>query len=150
MAQVHMQADGSQAGAFPVASEGDYYVVVREKRDGTTKDSGRQKVDLIFEIQDQQGRKLGSVWHTLTFIPAGASGHGMWLHANHALGLPYDGELNYDTDDYLGASCEAHVVIDTWEGKQRNKISEFYVAKAPGNKAPKPPAARTLQEKVPF
>ena len=158
MAQVSMRANKEEESkGFPIADEGDYWLRVTQVKDGQTSDRAKnpncQKVDLLIVILDDNGDKVGSCWHTLTFIPAGKPGHGMWLHANHAFGLPYDGEVNYDTADYMDTECRGHVIVDTWEGKTRNKISEFYTeddnqGSAGSGSAPAPAAEAAPAEEV--
>ena len=136
---VNMDADASQESSeFPIAPEGDYIVEVVDKTDGVTgpqsKNPGTPKVDLRFNIMNDDGGVVASCFHTVTFIPKGKKGHGMWLHVNHALGLPYDGQVNFDTEDYLNKYCRAHIIIDEYKGKKRNKISDFKVE----DEAPKP------------
>lgn len=145
MARVNMNADGKQADGqeFPVADPGKYLVRVEKKTDGLTGESAKnpncQKVDLLFSLWDMDN-KVGSCWHTLTFIPEGRPGHGMWLHANKALGMPWDGALDYDTDEYVNASCYAEVKIDTYQGKKRNKIAAFLLPETEEGDAQEPVA----------
>ena len=76
--RIQMDADASQESQdFPVAPEGDYVAEVVERRDGTTKDTGRQKVDLLFALMTEDGHAVGRAWHTVVFIPKGEPGHGM-------------------------------------------------------------------------
>ena len=107
--RVHMDADASQESKdFPVAPKGDYVVEVIDKRDGTTKETGRQKVDLFCDIMTEDGKSVGKCWHTMVFVPKGEPGHGMARPTmpRAAYGSPTD------TDEYLHKFCHAHVVVD--------------------------------------
>jgi len=138
--RVNIDADGTQAtGGFALVPEGEYFIKVSEKKDGMTK-SKRQKVDLLFNIEDAHGSKLGSCWHTLTFIPKNEPGHGMMLYANRCLGMPFDGQLDFDTDEYLYRSCKALVVQDTYEGKTKNKVKYFITDEIVSSNGPAPNA----------
>ena len=124
MARVNMKANGAEeAGSgFPPIPEGEYYLVVKKVTDGVVASSGRQKANLEFEVGTgpYEGRKI---WHTLTFIPEGDAGHGIMVQALKALGMPHDGELDFDSQELLGKVCRAKIIIDTYDGKKNNKIA---------------------------
>lgn len=154
--RVNIEADSSEImGVWPIVSEGDYEIECVHKEDGTTKDKvdnegnimpGKPKVNLRFKIIDSEGAGIGSCFHTLTFIPKGEKGHGFLLHANKALGMPYDGRLDYDTEEYLGKRCRAHIIVDNYGGNQRNKIGDFISEKP--EETPKPSAAKQPTKKA--
>lgn len=139
MAMVRMKADKSQESAgFPVVDPGTYLLKIRDRKDGSTsqqsKNPGCQKVDLYIDILDPTSEeKLASCIQTVTFIPEGKPGHGMWLRVNHALGLPYDGEVDFDTADYIGQQAMGEIIVDVWQGIKRNKVKEWLVE---GEEAP--------------
>ncbi len=158
--RVNMDVDGSQAkGGFPVVPNGEYFIKVSNKKDGMTK-TKRQKVDLMFDIESASGEKLGGLWHTLTFIPKGEPGHGMWLYTNRCLGLPYDGALDFDTDEYMGQACKALIIQDTYDGKTRNKVEYFILDDLAEGSHPAPASVKesdgkefmkpTEDDKIPF
>ncbi len=153
--RIQMEADGSQeSGSFPLVNEGDYFIKVLEVRDGVTK-RGHNKADIMFGIFDMANPTdaLARCWHTITFIPKDKPGHGMWLHANHALGLPYDGSLDFETRDYVDTSCRAHIIIDKYTDKNGNiktvnRVSEFHTEDS-NDKEPSRSASTPKQEPKP-
>ena len=62
----------------------------------------------------------------------------MWLQANHALGMPHDGTVDFDTDDYLGRSCYAKIIVSEWKGKDRNEVDDWYTPEEGAEQAPPP------------
>jgi hypothetical protein len=113
-------------GPFP---EGEYTLAVTGVEDKETQ-TGRNmvKMELTVETGSQKGRKM---WHNLTFIPEGDKGHGFTVRALHALGLKFDGNLDFDTQEFVGRAFKANVGIEDreWNGKtyHNNIIREFLV-----------------------
>lgn len=125
MAVVNMNAKYEPRGVYETIPPGDYFVRVKEVKDGTSK-SGYQKVDLFLEVFDKSDKRVGGMWTNLTMIPLGKDGHGIWLHANHAFGLPYDGEVSFDTADYRGKTAYVKIGTRVYDGKTYNTIAEWY------------------------
>lgn len=126
--RVQLSADASQeAKGFEPLPEGYYFVTVKKVTDGTAK-SGRPMALLELEVNDGpwKNRKL---WHNVTFIAKGEKGHGFTVQVLKAFGLQFDGDLDFDTQDFRGQTAQAHVGVEEWtaEGKtgKRNVIVDF-------------------------
>jgi len=131
---IRMNADKKQeTTGFPLVPDGDYLLKIRKVTDGSasqqSKNPGCEKIQAIIDIIDEAtDEKVGSLVTTVTFIPEGKAGHGIWLHFNHAFGMPYDGEVDFNTQDYVGQTSRGRIYTDTYNGKKSNKIGELYVA----------------------
>lgn len=107
--------------------EGEYILTCTKAKDGKTS-TGRDMTNLELVVADgpYENRKI---WHNVTFIPSGEKGHGMCVHACHAFGLPYDGDVDFDTSEFEGKSAKAYVVVETreWQGRTitGNKVLNF-------------------------
>lgn len=112
---------------FPVAPEGDYFVTCVEVKERTSKRGGHPQVELELVIAQGEFADKVHVWDYVTFIPAGEPGHGMALHALHAFGLPYDGDVEVDLQAFRGVTVKARLEQDTYQGKLKNIIGEYYV-----------------------
>ena len=98
---------GGQGGNFTPAPRGIYTIQVADFKDGTTATTKRPMVTLECEVADE-GEYLGKkVWLTVTKIPKGEKGHGLFVHALHAFGLPHDGAYDFYTEDFQGRQARA-------------------------------------------
>ena len=91
--------------------------------------SGRYKSNLTLVVDGDKydGRKL---WHTLVWIPKGEPGHGFTVAALKAMGMPFDGSLDFDDEELRGRTFYAEVGIETYtakDGKEKTKniVSKF-------------------------
>ena len=126
--RVQIRADAAEENqGFEPFPEGDYLLECVKVEDKRTR-TGRDMVVLELKVSEgpSAGRKL---WHNLTLIPAGEKGHGFTVAALHAFRLPYDGELDFSTEDFIGRNARAHVAIEEreWEDKviKSNKVAYF-------------------------
>jgi hypothetical protein len=153
MARINLTANAAEeSGSYEPVPEGEYVLTVLKVTDKVTS-TGRDMVNLEMAIDEgpYRGRK---VWSNVTFIPAGEAGHGLMVQALKAFGLPFDGELDFDTSDFEGRTCRAKLVIepytDTKTGKQKMKnaiptagfITDKSDAPAPKSAAAAHPATR--------
>lgn len=97
---------------FPAAPRGIYTIQVADYTEGKTKESGRDKVDLMCEIADE-GPWLGTrCYVTITHIPAGEKGHGIMIHTLHAFGLALDGSYEFELSDLQGRQARALLGVE--------------------------------------
>lgn len=111
------ETPGGQGGNFKPAPRGFYTIQVADMKDGTTRESQRNKVDLECEIADEGDQFGKKVWVTITQIPKGEKGHGLMLHSLHAFGLGLDGAYDFDTADLQGRRARVLLGIT-----QREKV----------------------------
>jgi hypothetical protein len=131
-----MRLDGSEArtsGNRPdLIPDGNYRlgcIGVEDKKAS----SGRDMVVLSLEVLEgaYSGKKIN---YYLTLIPEKQKGHGMTVHAFHAFGLPFDGDVDFNSEDFKGLSCQAQIIVEDvpgkgkWAGKtfRNSKIADFF------------------------
>lgn len=124
MSDVDMDVDPEGgAKSFQPFPAGEYLLGITDYKAGITQ-SNRKKLDLELTVDEGPfvGRKM---WYVLTFIPKGEDGHGFTVQCLRALGLIHKGETkaNLSYGDFKGRTARAKVIIETYEGKQRNKIA---------------------------
>lgn len=178
MARIKFKADkdaestgGGGGGNFAAAPRGIYWLQIVEASDGkrTKPDGGKYPntpmTQFVLEIADDDDRgALGKrVWHNVTWIPRGTgekanSGHGMAVHWLHATNMPFDGEFDFDEQDFLAQEhcmVRALLEVETYtkvgtDGKsytnEKNAVREVYTEAHPEpTELPPPPVARAAK-----
>ena len=123
MSDINMDIDPEdQTSEFKPFPPGVYELAITKFTPGETS-TKRKMLNLELTVNDGEflGRKL---WYNLTFIPAGEPGHGLTVQALLAFGLLEKGETNLALDyaDFTGRAARAKVEIETYQGKQRNRV----------------------------
>ncbi|MEM3356875.1 MAG: hypothetical protein QW166_03505 [Candidatus Bathyarchaeia archaeon] len=150
MARINYKADSKAEASeqYNPAPEGIYTLQIVEHSDGEVTKGGKYPgtpmTKLICEIADK-GEHFGKrIWHNVVWVPRGNgkkanSGHGIAVHFLHAIGLPYDGEFEFDESELQGRTFRALVGIKTYEklidGKkvvcEKNYIKQVYTENHP-------------------
>jgi hypothetical protein len=121
---------------FVVAPEGTvvYRQVIKGgAKEGMTKGNPEKGTEprpmMQLELLVSHGEYAGKirVWHYLTFIEAGAKGHGMTLHALHAFGFDPEGDNDYSAEAFEERGVKVELGIDTYKGKKKNIIAKFLI-----------------------
>ncbi len=140
MARIQMRADATkETGDFSPVPDGEYVLACTGVQDKTTQ-TGRDMVNLELTVEDGEfkGRKL---WTNVTMIPDGEPGHGMMVHALHAFGMPFDGDLDFETEEFKGRCAKANVVQATYtdaksgQVKSKNEVKNW-ITENHGSAAP--------------
>lgn len=116
--------DAEPVGDFEPVPKGIYSLMVDEVGESKTK-AGVPMAKVTFTIIESMAYKGRKVWHNVIFWQNGEPGTGYTLHFLKCIGQPYKGAFRVDTDKWVGKKAKAYVVIDEYEGKKNNKISQL-------------------------
>jgi hypothetical protein len=149
-----MRADAAEEtkttgnGDFDPAPRGIYTLQVadysQDRRTTGGKNPGTPYTSFTCEIADQ-GPFFGKrVWHTVVWIQKGEAGkprpgHGLCVRFLHAVGMAYDGALNFDEADFQGRTFRALLEVEPYvrvvNGKSytnhKNVVRELYTENHP-------------------
>src|SRR5688500_15901133 len=111
------QAAADADNSYPVAPEGTvaFLTVVKGGAKERKASSGRDMLELEMLVSEGEYKEKVRVWHYLTFIEAGAKGHGMTLHALHAFGFDPDGENEFSAEAFEGVTVKVELGVDTYQ-----------------------------------
>lgn len=113
MARININANKKEETArggseFVERVRGIYNLEIIEASNGlvtssTAKNPGVPMTKFKLEIadDDERGQFGQHVTHYVTWLNAGVKGHGMAVHFLHATNMPYDGQFEFDEQDFL-------------------------------------------------
>ena len=102
-----------------VSKAGDTY-----PKEGRTK-NGDPMVNILCQVKDDDEFQGERVFHTVTFLPKGNPGAGMSVHFLKSIGQPWEGQFKVDSSQWVGSEFRGYVIIDEYNGKKKNKITEI-------------------------
>ena len=115
---------------FPYAPAGEaYFLKVRNAKEQVSKKSGRNMIATEYVIAEGEYEGI-HVFNYLTFIEAGAKGHGMTIHALKAHGLPWEGDVEISAGDFTDIMVKVDLGVEEYPvgSKQfKNVIKKFHL-----------------------
>lgn len=133
-------------GKFPIAPEGDYFVVIRDVKQSATKDKGYPLFNLTCEIDDKDWLGV-KFWHNISIIPRGEKGAGIAIHFLKQISEPWEGKIKINPHNWKGRIFRAHVGVEKdFKGRDRNFIVSIDSADLDQSKAVQKPT----DSEVPF
>jgi hypothetical protein len=101
--------------------EGDYpFVVKNAKPSHSVKDPETETIELELSIDSGSGR----VWDTLTFSEKAAFKIDEFRESIGETVTPGE-TVDIEPDELVGASGRAHIYVDSYNGKEKNKVKEY-------------------------
>ncbi len=115
-------------GKYTIAPEGIYDLIIKKVTD--TKDGQPWKTKngddyVSVECEVDSGDYMGAkVWHGVTFMDPSKKGAGMAVQFLKAIGEPWEGDFEIDTNNWEGRTFTAKLIVGkTNQGKDRNEIA---------------------------
>lgn len=137
---------------FMPAPEGDYMLVIKEVRPKIT-DAGDQMFGVRMEIDDANEWLGTIVWHNVVFLAPGKKGRGFALWFLKCIGEPHKDKFDIVPGNWIGKRLRAHVVVDQYQGKARNKVQRLYdepTLEQARPEAPRKRVANASDDALPF
>lgn len=125
---IKFKGDPAAAAAennFPVAPAGEYYMKCIDAEEQTSKTSGRPMIKAEYVITEGEFADRVHVWNYITFMQPGDKGYGMAVHALKAHGLPYEGDIEVNAEDFIGVAVKVQLEQDEYNGRVKNAIKKF-------------------------
>lgn len=114
---------------FAPVPEGIYQLVIREVADTKNGEPWKTKngddyVRVTCEIDDQGNYFGRKIWYGLTFMDdISRPGAGMSVHFLKAIGEPWDGPVDIDTDRWIGRVFKAKLkIVKDQNGEPKNEV----------------------------
>jgi len=124
---------------FPLIPEGWQRFTIAETEESTSK-AGNPMVKVIAKVAD--GKFAGQlIHHYVVFMPKGSKGDSINVHFRKCIGVPWEGNVDVNPPAWRGKAFMGKVGVDSYDGKQRNKITEV---------KPMDFTAPTADEETPF
>lgn len=116
MAKFSFSADATeQAGNYQPLPDDEYVLKCDECEHVMTSTKKHMlKLTLLVDEGPFIGRK---VWTNIVFNPKGENGHGLTVQALKAFGFEYDGDMEIDPDEWVGKTCRAKLVKESYVKK---------------------------------
>lgn len=73
---------------------------------------------------DPRHSNKGLLWHYVVFLPKGQKGDGMNVHFRKSIGVPWEGDVLVDSEEWEGKSFMGKVVTSEYDGKKSNKFKQ--------------------------
>lgn len=132
---------------FPYAPAGEgYYLKVRNAKEQVSKKSGRPMIATEYVIAEGEHEGI-HVFNYLTFIEAGAKGHGMTIHGLKAHGLPWEGDVEISAADFENVMVKVDLGVEEYpvgSKQMKNVIKKFHLP--PEDVATEPIGGRMMDE----
>lgn len=102
--------------AKPIAPEGTYALVIEDATEGNSKKSNYPMIKLSLKIIEDAEYQGITFNHWVVFIPPTEKGANINVHFRKCIGVPYEGDVSVNADDWVGKKFKARLVIESLEG----------------------------------
>lgn len=113
------KSEHDNGGTFEKLPEGEYIFQVTDYKENdkngnpAVSKAGDPMINLTLEVLTPAEFEGKKIWHNVIFFQAGSpsiKGIGMTRHFLHCCNLPWEGDLETDPNDFIGAKIRATVI----------------------------------------
>jgi len=141
---------------MPLMPDGNYMFEISEVSDGYSNNGDPMPNICLRCIEDgeYEGRK---VWDNIVIPEPDSAAHkiiGRTKRFLHAIGEPYQGDFQTDTENWQNKTVEVRVGTDEYKGRKKNIVSRYLISEKQQNNSPKQESRKSTtkveQDDLPF
>lgn len=113
---------------FPVLPDGNYMFEIIEVEDSYTKENHDFMAKIVLRCIEEGDYEGNKVFDNIIIPERTSPAHkiiGRTKRFLHAIDEPYQGDFEYDTDNWIGKTVEAKISIGSWNNKPKNDVDRY-------------------------
>jgi len=132
---------------YPVLPDGNYMFEIKEIEDSETRENHDYMAKIVLVCIEEGDYEGGRIFDNIIIPDKNSPAHkiiGRTKRFLHAIGEPYEGDFEFDTDNWINKTVEAKISIGEWNGRPKNNVDRYLLPETNSETSDSPTTERGL------